>query len=262
MNEMNFKWNASLYQKHSPVQNELGLRAINKLDPHDGEKILEIGCGNGLITIRLAKLIPNSHIIAVEPSKEMAEQAKNNFTQNSVNNVTIVNMDALNINFQNEFNAVFSNSAIHWIKKQEMIYELIYNSLKDNGRIQIQTGLKKINPYSQALINVGIEYREYLKNFKPPWRFLTKQETEKILRELNFKDISVEIYPYIAKFDTIAGIGNYFKAAGFVPFSQNLPKNRHNEFIEKFKKEILKINQPNPLELKMDRLFISAKKIL
>ena len=163
---------------------------------------------------------------------------------------------------QNEFNAVFSNSAIHWIKKQEMIYELIYNSLKDNGRIQIQTGLKKINPYSQALINVGIEYREYLKNFKPPWRFLTKQETEKILRELNFKNISVEIYPYIAKFDTIAGIGNYFKAAGFVPFSEHLPKHLHNEFIEKFKKEILKINQPNPLELKMDRLFISAKKIL
>ena len=46
-----------------------------------------------------------------------------------IKNVKIVNMDAININYENEFDAVFSNSAIHWIKDLETMYNLIYKSL-------------------------------------------------------------------------------------------------------------------------------------
>ncbi|TFG26491.1 MAG: methyltransferase domain-containing protein [Promethearchaeota archaeon] len=262
MNDIDFKWDAKLYQQHSPVQYELGLRAIEKLNPQNNENILEIGCGNGILTTKLAKLIPHGKITAIEPSKEMTEQAKENLAQNNVPNVMVINLDATKIKYENEFDAVFSNSAIHWIKNQELIYGLIYTVLKNNGRIMIQTGLKQITKYAQALINVGIEFKEYLKDFKSPWRFLTKKETQNILEIKNFKEIEVEQYPYIAKFQNEDDLINYFKAAGFVPFANVLPKSIHNEFIQKYKENLFEINQPNPLHLKMDRLFITAKKIL
>ena len=71
MKDIDLKWDAKFYQKNSPVQYELGLRAIEKLIPRDNEDILEIGCGNGIITTILAKRVPYGKIIALESSKEM-----------------------------------------------------------------------------------------------------------------------------------------------------------------------------------------------
>jgi len=260
MKNVDLKWDAKFYQKNSPVQYELGLRALEKLHPGYNEDILEIGCGNGVLTMLLAKKVPNGKIIALESSKEMAQQAKENLKDHGIRNVKVINTDAIKMNYENQFDAVFSNSAIHWIRKQELVYELIYKSLKNNARIMIQTGLKQISAYSQALINVGIEFKDHLKNFKPPWRFLTKKETEKILIEAKFKEISVEVYPYTVEFESDTELINYFKAAGFVPFAAVLPKSLHDEFIQRYKTLLFEINQPNPLQLKLDRLFISAKK--
>ncbi|MFX1443814.1 MAG: class I SAM-dependent methyltransferase [Promethearchaeota archaeon] len=260
MKNVDLKWDAKFYQKHSPVQYELGLQTLEKLHPRNNEEILEIGCGNGVLTSLLAKRVPYGKIVALESSKEMAQQAQENLKNHGISNVKVVYTDAIKMNYENQFDAVFSNSTIHWIRKQEILYELIYKSLKNDGRIMIQTGLKKISAYSQALINVGIEFKDQLKNFKPPWRFLTKKETEKILIEAKFKEISVEVYPYIVEFESDTDLINYFKAAGFVPFAAVLPKSHHDEFIQRYKTLLFEINQPNPLQLKLDRLFISAKK--
>ena len=262
MNENNFKWDAQLYQKYSPVQYELGLKAIEKLNPRDNENILEIGCGNGILTVKIAELIPHGKITAIEPSKEMTEQANENLAHHNIKNAIVVNIDATKMSYRNKFNAIFSNSAIHWIRNQELIYELMYNALRNNGRILIQTGLKQISIFTQAIINTGREYAPNLRNFKSPWRFLNLKETQTILENSKFAEISIEKYPYIAKFSNEEDLINYFKAAGFVPFANVLPKSVHNQFIQSFKENIFKLNQPNPLHLKMDRLFISAKKII
>ncbi len=262
MNENDLKWDAQLYQKYSPVQYELGLRAIVKLNPRDYENILEIGCGNGILTVKIAESIPHGKITAIEPSKEMTEQANENLARHNIKNAIIVNTDATKMNYRNNFDAIFSNSAIHWIRNQELIYTLIYKALRNNGRILIQTGLKQISTFTQAIINAGREYAPYLRNFKSPWHFLNIKETQTILENSKFAEISIEKYPYIAKFRNEEELINYFKAAGFVPFAKILPESVHDQFIQSFKENIFKLNQPNPLHLKMDRLFISAKKIL
>jgi len=262
MNQNDIKWDAQLYQKHSPVQYELGLRAIKKLNPRNNENILEIGCGNGVLTVKIAKIIPHGKITAIEASKEMAEQANENLAKQNIKNATIINIDATKMTYENKFDAIFSNSAIHWIRNQELIYKLMFNALRNNGRILVQTGLKQISTYTQAIINVGREYATYLRNFKSPWRFLNIKETQTILENSKFAEISIEKYPYVAKFKDEEDLINYFKAAGFVPFANVLPQSVHDAFIQGFKDNIFKINQPNPLELKMDRLFISAKKIV
>ena len=67
MNEQGFRWDAELYQNSSKWQFDLGMMAIERLAPIDGERILEIGCGNALTTIEIAKRIPNGFITAKIP---------------------------------------------------------------------------------------------------------------------------------------------------------------------------------------------------
>ena len=262
MEGKSFKWDAKLYQKSSSFQFNLGLMAIEKLKPVDKETILEIGCGNAMLTIELAKLIPNGKIIAIELSKDMVKHAKSNLVEYGINNVNIENIDAIKMDYKNEFDAVFSNSAIHWIKDLELMYRLIYDSLKNSGRILIQSSLKEINVLFQVLFDLVklTNYKEYFKNFRFPWRFLTVKENYKLLKSINFQNITVEPYSYSIQFDSEDDVINFCKAAPLVPLLNSIPIELVDNFIEDFKKVFFKINQPNPLEIKMTRVFISAKK--
>jgi len=115
MDNATLKWDPAYYQNHSRVQYTLGQMVIERLDPQDGERILEIGCGNGLLTIELARKVPNCEMVSVEISQAMCAQARANFEAEGIANVTLLNMDALDIAFDAEFDAFYCNSAIHWI---------------------------------------------------------------------------------------------------------------------------------------------------
>jgi len=263
MNNNSFKWDAKLYQESSSFQFNLGLMAIDRLKPKDFENILEIGCGNAMLTIELSKIIPKGKITAIEISEEMVDQAKLNLLKNGIKNINIINTDALKISFENEFDAVFSNSAIHWIKNLKLMYGLIYKSLKQNGRIIVQTGLKETNILVKVLMRVINlkEFRDYYKDFQYPWKFYTIEENKKILEDNLYTEILVEPYYYSVNFSTINEVINYFKAAAMVPFLSVLSDDLKSSFVKTFKKIFLELNDaPNKLEISMNRVFISAKK--
>ncbi len=263
MTDKELKWDAQLYQKSSQFQFNLGLLAIERLAPKDGENILEIGSGNAMLTIEIAKRIPNGSVTAVEFSKEMIDQAIENCSNAGVTNIQFVNINALKILYDQEFDAVFSNSAIHWISDLETMYGLIYRALKPSGRMLIQTGLKEVNTLVRAVMQIikVKEFQPFLKNFNSPWRFLTVHETEKLLGEVNFKDLVVEVYPYRVKFESEDDVMNYYKAAALVPFYSLIPENLKEKLTETFKNIIFKLSEPDPLVIQMNRLFISASKL-
>ena len=262
MSKNSFKWDAKLYQKSSSFQFDMGMMAIERLNPQDGENILEIGSGNAMVTIELAKKNPNGKITAIEISKEMCAQAYENLENSRLSNVEIICKDGIEIDFNNKFDAAFSNSAIHWIHNLELMYELIYKSLRPNGRILIQTGLKDISPIVLILAKlIRLKpFREYISNLMMPWRFLSVKENQRILERCEFQDIIIEPLDYVMKFEDKESVLNYWKAAGLVPFLSVLPDELHNDFIEKFKDIYFEKMSETPLEYIMARLFISANK--
>jgi trans-aconitate 2-methyltransferase len=261
MNSESLKWDAGLYQDSSSLQFQLGLMAINKLNPRDPEQILDIGCGNGLLAIELAKKIPRGHITGIEASAEMFVKAVHNTASRQIGNIRFLNMNALDIRFENEFDAVFSNSAIHWIPDLEIMYGLIFDALKPGGRIMIQTGLKEINKLIETIIVIlqVDRYRPYLAGHKLPWRFLSRDENIKILGEAGFTDIEVESYQGVHHFKTIHELSGYLESAPMVPFLSHLPDNEKYGFKELFVQTYLKKNN-NALVSASTRAFISARK--
>jgi trans-aconitate 2-methyltransferase len=262
MNENRLKWNAELYQKSSALQFQLGLMAIERLNPRNEDMILEIGCGNALITIELAKLIPDGKIIAVEMSEEMTEQAKLNLLKQNVTNVEIININALDIDFIGKFDIVFSNSAMHWITNLEAMYGLIFKALKRNGRIMIQTGLKNMNLMVKTVYSIlqNNKYTHYLKDFKSPWKFLTIEDTNNMLEHIGFIDIQIDPYEHRMVFNSEDELLNYFATSTLVPFLNILPDTEKELFKEDFLQNYLKLSQSKELDLITQRLFISAKK--
>jgi len=268
MSEKNLKWDSDLYNKSSALQYQLGAIAIERLGDKVFENILEIGSGNALLTIDLAKKYPSARIVGIEISKEQCEQASKNLQRYDVDNIEIFCMDAIDITFNNEFDLVFSNSAIHWIPDLEKMYKLLNRALKPGGEIMIQTGHKVKGEFGvnfqviMKLLRVK-EFRVHFKNFQIPWRFLTSIQNRKILESADFRNIKVEPYEHRYVYKNEKELFDYHKAAALVPFLSATPEEVHEQLVEKFIEiwyEVKKEKDENPLEVYTTRAFLTASK--
>jgi trans-aconitate methyltransferase len=84
----------------------LGQPVLDLLQPQAGERILDLGCGDGVLTEKLAAL--GAHVVGVDSSADMVAAARQRGLDARV-------MDARALTFENEFDAVFSNAVLHWV---------------------------------------------------------------------------------------------------------------------------------------------------
>lgn len=222
---------------------------------------MDLGCGNGLLTIELASRVPRGHVTGIEASLEMIEIAKDNVAQRGISNITLVNRDALKIDFNEEFDALFSNSAIHWIHDLKEMYRLIFRSLKPGGRIMVQTSLKEPNTLYETIFAIlQVErYRSCYKNMTWPWKFLTREENRELLSGTGFICIEVERYEHNYVFKNINELSGYLESAPMVPFISRLPEEEHQGFKELFVATYLDKNNAKADAISA-RAFISARK--
>jgi trans-aconitate methyltransferase len=128
-------WDAKLYDdKHSFVW-EKGKGVVELLAPKPGERILDLGCGTGHLTAEIAA--GGAHTVGIDQSAEMIAQARRQFPH-----LQFEVCDAREIPFIGEFDAVFSNAALHWIPEAEKVIHGVARALKANGRFVAEMGGK------------------------------------------------------------------------------------------------------------------------
>ena len=129
------KWDAGLYDdKHSFVW-KLAAGVLELLDAKPGERILDLGCGTGHLTAKIAET--GAHVVGVDRSPEMIRQAKEKYPS-----LRFEVMDAREISLDWSFDAVFSNATLHWIKEPERVISAIKKSLRPGGRFVAEFGGK------------------------------------------------------------------------------------------------------------------------
>lgn len=129
------KWDAGLYDdKHSFVW-KLAAGVLELLDAKPGERILDLGCGTGHLTAKIAEA--GARVVGVDRSPEMVRQAKEIYPA-----LRFELMDAREIAFDGDFDAVFSNATLHWIKEPEQVIAGIKRSLRPGGRFVAEFGGK------------------------------------------------------------------------------------------------------------------------
>jgi len=128
-------WDAERYQgKHSYVW-KFGASLLELLQPQSGERILDVGCGTGQLTAEIAK--SGAHVVGLDNSEDMLRQARENYPA-----LKFVLGDAAKFRFEEPFDAVFSNAALHWVKDAAPAAESIVLALKPGGRFVAELGGK------------------------------------------------------------------------------------------------------------------------
>lgn len=126
-------WDAELYEARHSFVWQLGQGVFDLLAPEPGERILDVGCGPGQLTHKIAGT--GAIVVGVDHSPEMIGQARQNFPA-----LTFSLQDVTKMAFDGEFDAVFSNAVLHWVADVEGAARSIYRALKPGGRFVAEFG--------------------------------------------------------------------------------------------------------------------------
>src|SRR3954464_14771629 len=101
-------WNADLYREKHAFVFQYGNNVVEWLEPKEGEKILDLGCGTGELTAKIAE--SGAQVTGIDSSASMIASAKQHFP-----NVKFAVADATSFTLTEKFDAVFSNATLHWV---------------------------------------------------------------------------------------------------------------------------------------------------
>lgn len=118
-------WNPAQYAENARFVSDLGMPVVALLAPQAGESVLDLGCGDGALTLKLAAL--GCRVVGVDASAEMVAAAQLLGLNASV-------MDGQALPFADDFDAVFSNAALHWMKNSVGVAAGVWRALKAGGR--------------------------------------------------------------------------------------------------------------------------------
>jgi len=132
---MNFTWDPDLYDGKHEFVSRFGEDLINLLNPKKNETVLDLGCGTGDLTKNISDSC--AMIIGLDKSSEMIMAAQKKYPE-----IIFHNADAKDFHLNSRFNAIFSNSLLHWIPEAEKVIQNINKHLKYRGRFVAEFGGK------------------------------------------------------------------------------------------------------------------------
>ena len=168
------QWDAVDYARVGGFVPALGQAALDLLDPQPGEHILDVGCGDGTLTLKIKQA--GADVVGIDNSLSMVAAAK-------AKGLDARLMDAADLKFAEAFDAAFSNATLHWILDKERAARAIWFALKHGGRFAGEMGgagnLAKLRQaLDEELVMRGFGPPTYAANWYPtPEQFAAVYET-------------------------------------------------------------------------------------
>jgi trans-aconitate methyltransferase len=179
-------WDPDRYARNARFVADLGMPVVALLNPQPGERILDLGCGDGALTEKLVAL--GCHVVGIDGSAEQIEAARARGLEAYV-------MDGQQLTFTNEFDAVFSNAVLHWMKRVDDVIAGVWRALKPGGRFVAECGgagnIRKI----ETALHTVLARRGIDAAVVNPWYYPTPEEYTRRLEARGFQVKSMALIP-------------------------------------------------------------------
>lgn len=179
-------WDPAVYAKNARFVADLGQPVVDLLAPQPGERILDLGCGDGALTRKLADL--GCDVVGVDASAPQIAAAQALGLDARV-------MDGEALAFEPEFDAVFSNAALHWMRNPERVIAGVHRALRPGGRFVAEMGGHGcVQTIHRALV-AGLDARGYDGAAASPWYFPTDDDYRAKLEAAGFDVRYIALIP-------------------------------------------------------------------
>ena len=180
------QWNPDTYARNARFVSDLGAGVFELLAPQRGERVLDLGCGDGALTEKL--VAAGCRVIAVDSSAEQVGAAR-------ARGLDARRGRAETLPFKAEFDAVFSNAVLHWIPDAGAVITSVHRALKPGGRFVAELGgAGCVETVRLALIAAAT--RRGLDGIAlDPWFFPTEAAYRALLEAHGFAVRAITLFP-------------------------------------------------------------------
>lgn len=179
-------WNAERYARNARFVSDLGAPLLDLLAPRPGETILDLGCGDGALSLSIAE--SGARVVAVDAAADMVAAARARGVDAHV-------MDGEALTFEGQFDALFSNAALHWMRNPDAVITGMRRALKPGGRLAAEFGGgDNVATVKAALID-GLNRRGLDGMSFVPWYFPSDREYRARLEDQGFNVDEIALIP-------------------------------------------------------------------
>jgi len=226
--------NPEAYSKNNSLQYHFAMDVISHSKIGKDVRILDLGCGDGAVTLRLAEIADEGCVIGADVSREMIEFANDRYQNRK--NLRFIQMDSSDNVFVRQFDIVMSFNSLHWVKDQERVLRGIANSVVENGEVILLLSHKK-SRYHHALdiVCAKDKWKNYFKDYTNPRSFFELKEYEALLKKAGLNILSLMEREMIHKFDSTEKLQAFLESS--MANIKQIPQDKKAEFLDDFCKE-------------------------
>jgi len=255
------QWNAADYAQNSASQMLWADELLARLALRGDERILDVGCGDGKITARLAAAVPDGKVSGVDASLEMIAHAQAHHMRA---NLDFQVMDARHLDLlAGTFDVVFSNAALHWVDDHRAFLRGAARALRPGGRLAVSCGgrgnAQAVFVALRAVLRRAT-WREYFRRLERPYFFYAPEQYERWLREAGFRAEGVTLAGKDAHHPGAAGLAAWLRTT-WLPYTRRVPEARREEFVAAVAARYLEkhpLDSAGQAQVRMVRLEIEA----
>lgn len=179
-------WNPEHYGRHAAFVPALGAAVLALLEAQRGEQILDVGCGDGVLTEKL--MAAGAVVVGIDASPAMVRAARARGVDAQV-------ADAQAISFAADFDAAFSNAALHWMLDSAAVAAGVFAALKPGGRFVGEMGGEGNIATLRAILRETVVAMGFVPPDDDPQWYPAVSEFERVYRKAGFVAIAAELIP-------------------------------------------------------------------
>ncbi len=204
--------NPKAYSENNALQYQFAMRLVEGIKVSHSSRVLDLGCGDGLITSKLAERVQNGKVIGTDISETMVTFAANKYSH--IANLSFMQMDAARNTFENTFDLITSFNALHWVKDQAAVLSGIAKAARLNATIFLLFSHKKsryhhtLDELSQASL-----WQPYFIDYINPRSFYEKDVYTLLVKNAGLDNIDICEEEMVYYFESSTQLKNFFRAS-------------------------------------------------
>jgi len=222
-------WNGADYERQSAHQRSWGTGIAAELPLRGGERILDLGCGDGSVTRLLAERVPDGSVLGIDAAAGQLEAAG----KKCLPNMAVELLDINAMEFDGEFDCIYSNATLHWVRDHAALLRRAYRALRPGGILRAQFGGDGNCPNLLECLRLRMAmppYREAFAGFAWPWFFPGVPEYQRLLRASPFGGGRAWLEAKPHRFPGAEALVGWLDNPSLIPYIQGLPSGLRRPF--------------------------------
>jgi trans-aconitate 2-methyltransferase len=259
---MPIDWDAETYHRVSEPQVAWGERVLAGLALRGDERIVDLGCGSGRLTARLADRVPAGTLVALDRSSQMLSRAREHFAGGPCRRLHVVRADLPCIPIHRWADLVFSTATFHWVRDHATLFANVFDSLRPGGRLVAQCGgAGNLQRFHRLALDLAFSpgFRHWFATWTEPWEFSDPATASARLSAAGFTDIEASLQEAPTPFGDAVSFAAFVRAVVLRPMLAMLPDaERRERFVATVVQAAARA--PEPLVLDYRRLDLAARR--